>query len=74
MDLWFGNCVGYPRFLPHSSLGHNPATNTKYPLDNTLYFRVSVKGDNYNLWKVCTDRAYIHSPISCVTLNQLLLK
>ena len=43
------------KYTPHSSLGHNPATNTQYLLDDTLYFRVSVKVGNIKPWLVCTD-------------------
>ena len=55
-DLQISSPVGYTKFLPHSSLGHNPATNTQYLLDDTLYFRVSVKVNNHKPWLVCTDR------------------
>ena len=48
-------CYGYNKFIPHSYLGHNPATNTQYLLDDTLYFRVSVKVDNHKPWLVCTE-------------------
>ena len=54
-DMKVGSSHGYPGFVPHSSLGHNPATNTQYLLDDTLYFRVSVKVDNHKPWLVCTD-------------------
>ena len=50
-----GSSRGCQKFLPHSSLGHNPATNTQYLLDDTLYFRVSVKVDNHKPWLVCTQ-------------------
>ena len=46
---------GYSKFVPHSSLGHSPAANTQYLLDDALYFRVSVKVDNHKPWLVCTD-------------------
>ena len=46
-SMRFGSSVGYAKFLPHSSLGHNPATNTQYLLDDTLYFKVSVKVNNH---------------------------
>ena len=46
---------GPVKFLPHSSLGHNPATNTQYLLDDTLYFRVSVKVNDHKPWLVCTN-------------------
>ena len=48
-------CYGYSKFIPHSSLSHNPAINTQYLLDDTLYFRVSVKVDNHKPWLVCTQ-------------------
>ena len=44
-----GTSRSYLMFLPHSFLGLNPATNTQYLLDNTLYFRVSVKVNNHKL-------------------------
>ena len=53
-DMRVGSSFGYPKFLRHSSLGHNPATNTQYLLDDTLYFRVSVKLDNHKPWLDCT--------------------
>ena len=34
------NGIGYPEFIRHSSLPFNPATNTQYLKDSTLYFRV----------------------------------
>ena len=72
-DMRVGGSFGYSKFLPHSSLGHNPATNTKYLMDGSLYFRVSVKVDNHKPWLVCTDfnsnRVIESSPevIFCVT-------
>ena len=56
-----GSSKGYPKFLPHSSLSHDPATNTHYLLDDTLYFRVSVKVDNHKPWLVCTDKINMDS-------------
>ena len=56
-DMIVGSSRGCPKFIPHSSLGHNPATNTQYLLNDTLYFRVSVKVDNHKPWLVCTDKA-----------------
>ena len=47
-DVRFGHGNGYPKFIPHSALDHNPATNTLYLLDDTLYFRASVKMDNHH--------------------------
>ena len=53
--------VGCHNFLPHSSLSHDPATNTQYLLDDTLYFRVSVKVANQKPWLVCTDKVNMDS-------------
>ena len=66
------NC-GYPKFFPHSSLGHNPATSTQYLLDDTLYFRVSVKEGNHKPWLVCADKVTIDS-IRAATNNYKTLK
>ena len=57
-DMRVGSSCGYHEFLPHSS---TPATNTQYLLDDTLYFRVSVKVDNHKPWLVCTDKVTIDS-------------
>ena len=56
-DMRVGISRGYHKFLSHSSLDHNPATNTQYLLDDTLYFRVSVKVDNHKPWLVCTQHS-----------------
>ena len=56
-DMRIGSSKGHPKFLPHTSLGHNPATNTQYLLDDTLYFRVSVKVDSCKPWLVCTHHS-----------------
>ena len=56
-----GNSIGKTKFLPHSSLSHDPATNTQYLLDDTLYFRVSVKVTNHKPWLVCTDQINMDS-------------
>ena len=60
-DMRVGSIRGSSKFIPHSSLGHNPATNTQYLLDDTLYFRVSVIVDNHKPWLVCTDKATVDS-------------
>ena len=60
-DMQVGSCKGYPQFLPLSSLSHDPATNTQYLLDDTLYFRVSVTVDNHKPWLVCTDKINMDS-------------
>ena len=56
-----GTSKGDIKFLPHSSLSHDPATNTQYLLDNTLYFRVSVAVPNHKPWLVCTDKINMDS-------------
>ena len=56
-NMKVGKFSGNTRFLPHSSLGHNPATNTWYLLNDTLYFRVSVKVDDHKPWLVCTHQS-----------------
>ncbi len=48
---------GYSQFIFNSSLGLDPATNTQYLLDDTLYFRVSVKVDNHR------PAALSHDPV-----------
>ena len=55
-DMQVGSSRGYNKFLPHSSLLHDPATNTQYLLDDTLYFRVSVTVDSKKPWLVCNDK------------------
>ena len=60
-DMQVGSSVGVNKFLPHSSLSHDPATNTQYLLDDTLYFRVSVSMDNHKPWLVCTDQINMDS-------------
>jgi len=53
-NMVVGGSKGRPKFVPRISLDHNPATNTQYLLDDTLYFRVSVKVHNHKPWLVCT--------------------
>ena len=60
-DMQVGSSRGCPKFLPHSSLCHDPATNTQYLHDDTLYFRVSVTVDNHKPWLVCTDKINMDS-------------
>ena len=55
-NMCVGSSRGFSKFLPHSSLSHDPATNTQYLLDDTLYFRVSVTVDNHKPWLFCTDK------------------
>ena len=60
-DMQVGSSIGNPEFFPLSSLSHDPATNTEYLLDDTLYFRVSVTVDNHKPWLVCTDKINMDS-------------
>ena len=60
-DMQVGSSMGDDKFLPHSSLSHDPATNTQYLLDDTLYFRVSVNLNNHKPWLVCTDKINMDS-------------
>ncbi len=70
-DMQVGSCSGCQQFLPHSSLCHDPATNVQYLLDDTLYFRVSVKVDNHKPWLVCTDKINMDS-IKTINNNKTL--
>ena len=75
-NMRVSNSIGYTKFLPHSSLSSHSATNTQYLLDDTLYFRVSVKVDNHKPWLVCTDKATIDtiSEIKNCKTNDLKFK
>ena len=70
-NLYAGGSYGFIQFLPHSFLSHDPATNTQYLLDDTLYFRVSVTVDNHKPWLVCTDKIIMDS-IRTITDNKTL--
>ncbi len=70
-DMQVGSCTGPAQFLPHSSLCPDPATNPQYLLDDTLYFRVSVKVDNHKPWLVCTDKINLDS-IKTINNNKSL--
>ena len=60
-DMRVSSSMGDAKFFPHSSLCHDPATNTQYLFDDTLYFRVSVTVDNHKPWLVCTDQINMDS-------------
>ena len=45
---------GVNQFISHSELGHQPARNTQYLKDDTLYFRVSVEASGFKHWLECT--------------------
>ena len=53
-DMKVGSSSGPNMFLPHSSLGHNPDTNTLYLLNDTLYIRLSVNVTTHKPWLDCT--------------------
>ena len=38
-NVQVGSSLGYPQFIPHSMLDHNPSSNTQYLKDDTLHFR-----------------------------------
>ena len=46
--------LGYPEFISHSKLTHDPVKNTQYLKDDTLYFRVSVDIPDHKPWLECT--------------------
>lgn len=48
-DFW-----GYKKFIDHSKLVLDSASNTQYLMEDTLYFRVSVKVDRCKPWLDCT--------------------
>ena len=60
-NMQVGTSRGKSKFLPHSSLSHDPATNRQYLLDDTLYFRMSVTVDHHKPWLVCTDKINMDS-------------
>ena len=60
-DMHVGSNRGPLNFFPLSSLSHDPATNTQYLLDDTLYIRVSVTVANHKPWLVCTDKINMDS-------------
>ncbi len=37
-----GNGLGYPKYIPHSKLSHDSASNTQYLEEDTLYFKISI--------------------------------
>ena len=76
-DMQVGRNIGYIKFFPHSSLLCDPATNTQYLLDDTLYFRVSVNLNNHKPWLVCTDKINMDSTRTIKnnkTLESILFK
>ena len=53
-DMRAGHRWGYPIFVPHSELTHDPVKNKQHLKDDTLYFRVSVEVANHKPWLECT--------------------
>ena len=49
-----GSGFGYTGFIPHSNLFHDLARNTQFLVDDTLYFRVTVKVKGHMPWLECT--------------------
>jgi TNF receptor-associated factor 4 len=45
-----GTAWGFPQFIPHSALAHDPVKKTQYLKDDTLCFRVSVKVADRKPW------------------------
>ena len=54
-DMRVDSTKGCSKYISQFFLGHNPATNTQYLLDDALYFRVTAKLDNHKSWLVCTE-------------------
>ncbi len=51
---YVGKYLGIEDFIPHTKLGHNPAKNTQYLMNDTLYFRVLVDVADHKPWLECT--------------------
>ena len=49
-----GSGFGYSGFIPHSNLFRDLARNTQFLVDDTLYFRVTVKVKGHMPWLECT--------------------
>jgi hypothetical protein len=49
--------LGYPGFIAHSELAHDPLKNTQYLKDDTLYFSVSVLPADHKPWLECTPES-----------------
>ncbi len=48
------NVGGSWRYIPHSELSRDSASNTQYFKDDTLYFRISVEVSDHKPWLQCT--------------------
>ena len=56
-NIQVGGNLGYSDFIPHSNLFHDLARNTQFLVDDTLYFRVTVKVKGHMPWLECTHVA-----------------
>ena len=56
-NMRVGSCSGCPAFIPQLNLFHDLARNTQYLVDDTLYFRVTVKVKGHMPWLECTHEA-----------------
>ena len=68
-DMTIDSAESCDDFVGHSSLSNNPEINTQYLLDDSLYFRVSVRIDNHKPWLVNTDKGAISTIGNCKVLN-----
>ncbi len=49
-----GDNWGYSKYIPHSQLSCDSASNTQYLKDDTLYFRMYVEISDHKPWLKCT--------------------
>ncbi len=49
-----GSGRGYLKYISHSKLSCDSASNTQYLKDDTLYFRISVEVSDHKPWLECT--------------------
>ena len=71
VDMHLNTLWGYPKYFSHSSLHHNHATNTQYLMEDSLYFRVTVKV-NYKSWLACNEKmflSFVRASKDCVTMT-----
>ena len=51
-----GDEWGYKKFMPHGELGHDPAKNIQYLMDDALYFKVFIEVPSRRPWLECALR------------------
>ncbi len=68
--LQVNQCSSYQDIDKHI-IEDGQTTNTRYFLDDTLYFRVSLKVDNHKPWLVCTEYKCLHKLIAKKDMNIL---